>query len=191
MVHPEEVTRLLEAAGDGERQAMNRLFPLVYGELQRIAHRQLSMESPGHTLETAALVNEAYIRMVGLERMEWRGRSHFFAVAAGAMRRILIDHATSRRALKRGGDMARVALDDVDLPANHGLDDDSLAELLALDQALDRLRELDERQARVVEARFFAGMSIEEVAEALAVSPMTVKRDWTAARAWLNRELSV
>lgn len=186
-----EVTRLLEAAGDGEPQAMNRLFRMVYGELQRIAHRQLGLESPGHTLETAALVNEAYIKLVGLDRMEWRGRSHFFAVAAGAMRRILIDHAASRRALKRGGAMARVAMDDVDVPAHHALDDESLAELLALDQALDRLRTLNERQARVVEARFFAGMSIDEVAEALNISPMTVKRDWTAARAWLNREMSV
>jgi len=150
----------------------------------------MGMEGPGHTLETSALVHEAYIKLVGLDRMEWRGRSHFFAAAAGAMRRILIDHATSRKALKRGGTMARVALDDVDLPAHHALDDESLGDILALDQALDRLRELDERQARVVEARFFAGMSIEEVAEALDVSPMTVKRDWTAARAWLNRELS-
>lgn len=169
---------------------MDRLFPLVYGELQRMAHRQMGMEGPGHTLETSALVHEAYIKLVGLDRMEWRGRSHFFAAAAGAMRRILIDHAASRRALKRGGPMARVPLDDVDLPAHHALDDASLADIVALDRALDRLRELDERQARVVEARFFAGMSIEEVAEALDVSPMTVKRDWTAARAWLNRELS-
>ncbi len=185
-----DVTLLLEAAGAGEPQAMNRLFPLVYDELRRMAHRQLRLENPGHTLETSALVHEAYIKLVGLDRLEWRGRAHFFAAAAGAMRRILIDHATARRALKRGGDRARVDMHDANLAGHHGLDDQSLDDLLALDQALDRLRALDERQARIVEARFFAGMTIEEVAEALDVSPMTVKRDWTAARAWLNRELS-
>lgn len=168
---------------------MDRLFPLVYDELQRIAHRQLGAERPDHTLETSALVHEAYIKLVGLDRMEWRGRAHFFAAAAGAMRRILIDHAERRRALKRGGGRRRVPLDGVDLPSQLALDERSLDELLALDQALDRLRVMDERQAKVVECRFFAGMSIDEVAEALDVSPMTVKRDWTAARAWLNREL--
>lgn len=168
---------------------MDRLFPLVYGELQRIAHRQLGMERPGHTLETSALVHEAYIKLVGLDRMEWRGRAHFFAAAAGAMRRILIDHAERRGARKRGGGRRRVPLEDVDIPSRTSLDDRSLEELLALDRALNRLRIMDERQAKVVECRFFAGMTIEEVAEALDVSAMTVKRDWTAARAWLNREL--
>lgn len=168
---------------------MDRLFPLVYDELRRIAHRQLGAERPDHTLETSALVHEAYIKLVGLDRMEWRGRAHFFAAAGGAMRRILIDHAERRRALKRGGGRQRVPLDAVDLPSHAALDDRSLDELLALDQALERLRTMDERQAKVVECRFFAGMSIDEVAEALGVSPMTVKRDWTAARAWLNREL--
>lgn len=168
---------------------MDEVFPLVYAELQRIARRQLGMERPDHTLETSALVHEAYIKLVGLDRIEWRGRSHFFAAAAGAMRRILIDHAEKRRTLKRGGDRRRVPLEAVDLPAGARLDDRGLDDLLALDRALGRLRQLDERQARVVECRFFAGMSIDEVAEALDVAPATVKRDWTAARAWLNREL--
>jgi RNA polymerase sigma factor (TIGR02999 family) len=189
MVEPGDVTQLLEAAGAGDPAAMDQLFPLVYEELQRIAHRQLGMERTGHTLETSGLVHEAYIKLAGLDRMEWRGRAHFFAAAAGAMRRILIDHAASRRALKRGGNRRRVPLEHANV-ATPTLDDRSLDELLALDQALDRLRSLDPRQAKVVECRFFAGMSIEEVAEALDVSPMTVKRDWAAARAWLNRELA-
>jgi RNA polymerase sigma factor (TIGR02999 family) len=190
MVEPGDVTQLLEAAGAGDPAAMDQLFPLVYEELQRIAHRQLGMERTGHTLETSALVHEAYIKLAGLDRMEWRGRAHFFAAAAGAMRRILIDHAASRRALKRGGNRRRVPLEQANVAAGPALDNGSLDELLALDQALDRLRSLDPRQAKVVECRFFAGMSIEEVAEALDVSPMTVKRDWAAARAWLNRELA-
>jgi RNA polymerase sigma factor (TIGR02999 family) len=190
MSEPGEVTQLLESAGAGEPHAMDQLFSVVYAELQRIAHRQLGMERPGHTLETSGLVHEAYLKLVGLERMEWRGRSHFFAAAAGAMRRILIDHAASRQTLKRGGGRQQVPLSEADRPATAALDDRSLEELLALDQALERLRALDERQARVVECRFFAGMTIDEVAEALDVSPMTVKRDWAAARARLNRELA-
>jgi RNA polymerase sigma factor (TIGR02999 family) len=190
MREPGEVTQLLESAGAGEPAAMDQLFSVVYDELQRIAHRQLRLERTGHTLETSGLVHEAYLKLVGLDRIEWRGRSHFFAAAAGAMRRILIDHAESRRALKRGGGQRRVTLDEGSLPSPALLDDGSLDDLLALDQALERLRTLDERQARVVECRFFSGMTIEEMAEALDVSPMTVKRDWTAARAWLNRELA-
>jgi RNA polymerase sigma factor (TIGR02999 family) len=179
------VTRLLAAASDGDPRAFDRLVPFVYDELRRIAQRQLVGERPDHTLETGALVHEAYLKLVGLERMEWRGRAHFFAAAAGAMRRILIDHALGRRALKRGGGARPLPLDEIEVAA-----DGSLEELIELDRALRRLEALSERQARVVEYRFFAGMSIEEVAEALDVSPMTVKRDWTAARAWLNRELS-
>jgi RNA polymerase sigma-70 factor, ECF subfamily len=190
MREPGDVTQLLESAGAGEPLAMDQLFSVVYDELQRIAHRQLRLERSGHTLETSGLVHEAYLKLVGLDRMEWRGRSHFFAAAAGAMRRILIDHAQSRRALKRGGGHPRVSLDEGGIAARDLLDDRSLDELLALDQALERLRALDERQARVVECRFFSGMTIDEVAEALDVSPMTVKRDWAAARAWLNRELT-
>jgi RNA polymerase sigma factor (TIGR02999 family) len=185
-----EVTRLLESASTGDRGAMDQLFPLVYEELKRVARRQLGMERTGHTLETSGLVHEAYLKLVGLDRMEWRGRAHFFAAAAGAMRRILIDHAAVHGARKRGGGLRRVPLDAVETGAALDLDEAALDELLALNIALERLSDLDARQARVVECRFFAGMSIEEVAEALDVSPMTVKRDWTAARAWLNRELA-
>jgi RNA polymerase sigma factor (TIGR02999 family) len=185
MSHSADVTALLEAAGDGDRQAFDRVVPLVYDELRRIARHQLGSEHPDHTLNTSALVHEAYLRLVGLEHIEWRGRSHFFAAAAGAMRRILIDHANHRRALKRGGGKAPLTLDGIEVGTNGSLDD-----LIELDRALERLERLDERQARVVEFRFFAGMTIEETAEALDIGAMTVKRDWTAARAWLNRELS-
>lgn len=185
MAEPGEVTRLLEAAGEGDRSAFDRVVPLVYQELRRLAHRELARERPDHTLETGALVHEAYLRLVGLDRMEWKGRSHFFAAAAGAMRRILIDYAVRRKALKRGGGATPISADDVPLPVEADVE-----ELIAMSEALERLRSLDERQARVVECRFFAGMTIEEVGEALDVSPMTVKRDWAAARAWLNRELA-
>jgi RNA polymerase sigma factor (TIGR02999 family) len=180
-----DVTALLEAAGGGDRQAFDRVVPLVYDELHRIARRQLGGEHPDHTLNTSALVHEAYLRLVGLDHIEWRGRSHFFAAAAGAMRRILIDHANHRRALKRGGGDTPLTLAGIEIGTNGSLDD-----LIELDRALERLGELDERQARVVECRFFAGMTIEETAEVLDIGAMTVKRDWTAARAWLNRELS-
>jgi RNA polymerase sigma factor (TIGR02999 family) len=181
----EEVNRLLDAMAAGDPEALDRLVPLVYGELQRIARRQLARERPDHTLETGPLVHEAYLKLVGLDRMQWRGRAHFLAAAAGAMRRILIDHAVRRRAAKRGGGAMPVTLSG-EIPSAQTSADD----VLALDMALERLRELDARQALVVEHRFFAGMSIEESAEVLGVSPMTVKRDWIAARVWLNRELS-
>lgn len=185
MPGPGEVTRILEEAREGDLQALDRLVPIVYSELRRIARNHLAGERADHTLDTGALVHEAYLKLADLDRMEWRGRAHFFAVAAGAMRRILVDHALARRALKRGGGARPVTLDRVEIA-----DSDDLDGLVELDRALERLARLDERQARVVELRFFAGMSIEETAEAMDVSPMTVKRDWTAARAWLNRELA-
>jgi RNA polymerase sigma-70 factor (ECF subfamily) len=185
MGDPGEITQLLEAASAGDPHALDRVIPLVYEELQTIARGQLAGERADHTLDTGGLVHEAYLKLVGLERMEWGGRPHFLAVAAGAMRRILIDHARSRQAAKRGGGMVAISLGGVATPVH-----DPVAELLELDEALRRLQNVDDRQARVVELRFFAGMTIEEVAEVLAVSPMTVKRDWTAARAWLNRELA-
>lgn len=181
----DEVGRLLESMRAGDHGAMDRLVPLVYSQLRQIARQQLARERPDHTLETGALVNEAYLKLVGLERIEWRGRAHFLAAAAGAMRRILIDHAVRRRTQKRGGGDAAITLG-----GDEPVVQDSPDDLLALGDALDRLRTLDERQATVVEYRFFSGMTIEEVAEVLQVSPMTVKRDWTAARAWLNRELT-
>lgn len=178
------VTRLLTAWSEGDETAHDELWRLVYGELRGIARRRLAVERDGHSIGPTALVNEAYLRLVDLERIEWRDRGHFFAMAARAMRRILVDHARKRRALKRGGDRERVTLEDVPLG-----DDARIEEVLALDEALDRLEEREPRMARVVEARVFSGLTVEETAGALSVSTATVKRDWRAARAWLNREL--
>jgi RNA polymerase sigma factor (TIGR02999 family) len=184
MVEPGEVTRLLAAASAGDADALKRLIPLVYDELRRLAHRQLAGERRDHTLNTGALVHEAYLKLAGLDRIEWGDRAHFFGIAAGAMRRILIDYAVRRRAAKRGGGRRYEPLDRVTVAV-----EERAEELIALDEALERLQALDARQAKVVEWRFFAGMSIEETAAALDVSPATVKRDWITARAWLNREL--
>lgn len=181
----DQVTQLLDAMAAGDHGAMDRLIPLVYGQLRHIARRQLARERADHSLETGALVHEAYLRLVGLTRIEWRGEAHFLAAAAGVMRRILIDHAVRRNADKRGGGVMPITLSG-DVAAG-AVDVD---EMLALDLALEQLAELDARQARVVEYRFFSGMSIEQTAEVLGVSPMTVKRDWTAARAWLNQALA-
>ncbi len=168
----------------GESGELDRLVPLVYEDLRRIAHRQLRGERSDHTLDTGALVHEAYLKLSSLDRIEWRDRSHFLAAAAGAMRRILVDYAVARKTRKRGGVRQRVPLEDVIV-----LTDDNAQELLALDDALRRLAAESERAARIVEWRFFGGMSIEETAEVLEISPATVKREWTLARAWLNREL--
>ena len=165
---------------------MDDLLPLVYGELKRIAARQLRREASGHTLCTTALVHEAWLELSKLDRIRWQNRSHYLALAAQAMRRVLIDHAVAKRAQKRGGGQRVETLPEDPLL----LVDDRAEELLDLDQALQRLAALDERQSRIVECRFYGGMSIEETAEALGISPATVKRDWVAARAWLNRELS-
>ncbi len=165
---------------------MNTLLPLVYGELKRIAARELRGERPGHTLCATALVHEAWVELSKLNRLQPQNRSHFLALASQAMRRVLIDHAVARRAQKRGGGLQPGPLLD-DAVA---MVDARAAELLDLDGALDRLGALDERQARVVECRFYGGMTIEETADALDVSPATVKREWTLARAWLNRELA-
>ncbi|MFW6191897.1 MAG: sigma-70 family RNA polymerase sigma factor [Gemmatimonadota bacterium] len=180
-----EITRLLHDLADGEEDAFDRLVPIVYDRLRRIARRQMAREDTGHTLTATALVHEAYADLVDLERIDWQDRAHFFAIASRLMRRILIDHAVARKAQKRGGDRARVPLDEAFLVAEERPDD-----LLALDEALTSLERLDERQCRVVECRFFAGMTIEATAEALGVSAATVSRDWTSARAWLNRKLS-
>jgi RNA polymerase sigma factor (TIGR02999 family) len=166
--------------------SMDDLLPLVYGELKKIAARQLRNERPGHTLCTTALVHEAWVELSHLDRIRWQNRSHYLALAAQAMRRVLIDHAVARRAQKRGGGKAPDTLDDDPVL----LVEARAAELLDLDHALQRLATIDERQVRVVECRFFGGMSIEETAQALEISPATVKREWALARAWLNRELS-
>jgi RNA polymerase sigma-70 factor, ECF subfamily len=180
-----EVTRMLAELSHGGRDALDQLLPLLYEELQRIAHRRLQNERADHTLATTDLVHEAYLKLVGLDEIEWKNRAQFFALAAQAMRRILVDYEVRRKAQKRGGERRKISLDEVSLPVEQSAD-----ELLALDDALQRLGALDERHARVVECRYFAGMTIEETAGALAVSPATVKRDWTLARAWLHRELS-
>lgn len=180
----EEVTDLLIAASEGDRDAMDRLIPLVYDELRRIARRELAGERTGHTLDTGSLVHEAYMRLAKLDRIEWQNRAHFFALSARIMRQILVNHAVSRGAQKRGGGRERVPLDRVvQMPQAHAVD------LIALDRAMKRLEEHSQRSSQVVECRFFGGMNIEETATALAVSPATVKRDWEVARAWLNREL--
>ena len=180
-----EVTRLLAAMTAGDRTAFDGLFPLVYDELRAIAHRQLRGERTGHTLATTDLVHEAYFTLVGIDRVSWADRAHFLAVAARAMRRVLINRAVARGAQKRGGNQDRAAL-DVDALSAEMPDE----QMLALDEALQLLEARNERYGRIVECRFFAGMSIEETASVLCVSPATVKRDWVLARAWLHRELS-
>jgi len=165
---------------------MDDLLPLVYDELKRIAARQLRRERPDHTLSATALVHEAWLELSNLDRIKWQNRHHYLALAAQAMRRVLIDHAVAKRAQKRGGGQHADTLDGDPLL----LVEARAEELLDLDHALERLAVVDERQVRIVECRFFGGMSIEETAEALQLSPATVKRDWTLARAWLNRELS-
>lgn len=168
------------------RFCMDDLLPLVYGELKRIAARQLRGERSDHTLSTTALVHEAWLELSNLDRIKWQNRSHYLALASQAMRRVLIDHAVAKRAQKRGGGQPVEPLDDDALL----LVEDRAEEFLDLDHALQRLGAIDERQVRVVECRFFGGMSVEETADALQLSPATVKREWALARAWLNRELS-
>jgi RNA polymerase sigma-70 factor (ECF subfamily) len=180
----EEVNRLLAAWGDGDRSALDRLIPLVERELHQLAHRYLSRERPGHTLQTTALVNEAYLRLVDQRRARFESRTHFFAIAARIMRRILVNHARDRAAEKRGGGVRKVSLDDAAV-----LSDERAEELVALDEALDTLAELDGRKARVVELRYFGGLSVEETAEVLGVHPNTVTREWGQAKAFLHREL--
>jgi RNA polymerase sigma factor (TIGR02999 family) len=179
-----EVTRLLVAWGNGDRAALDRLMPLVHTELRRLARHYISRERPGHTLQSTALVNEAYLRLVEQESMRWENRTHFFGIAAHLMRQILVDHARSRQAAKRGGGQYRLSLSRVDRSASApDLD------LLALDEALGRLEALDPQKSRIVELRYFGGLGIEETAEVIGISPATVKRDWSMARAWLRSEL--
>jgi RNA polymerase sigma factor (TIGR02999 family) len=180
-----QVTRLLLQWQAGDRAALNDLLPLVYGELRRIAGRQLVAERRGHTLQSTALVHEAYCRLVQQDLPEWRNRAHFYAVAAHLMRQILVDHARAQKAQKRGGDVSRLSLADADDPA-----EPADADIVALDDALTSLTALDPQQGRVVELRFFGGLSIEDTSEVLGISVSTVKRDWLAARAWLYRELA-
>ncbi len=180
----DRVTQLLVAASHGNTAVFDELLPLVYDVLRRIAHRRLAGERRGHTLATTDLVHEAYLKLVRLDRIEWQGRAQFLAVAARAMRNILVDYALRRKTDKRGGGLTRVTLED-----DVAIEEASGSDILAVHAALERLEAIDGRQSRVVECRFFAGMSIEETAEALGVSPASIKRDWALARAWLNREL--
>ena len=180
-----DVTRLLQAWSDGDEKALEELTPLVYAELHRLAKMYMAREWNQQTLETGALLNEAYLRLVDWKNVRWQNRAHFFGVSAQMMRRILVDYARSRGYQKRGGGVRALELDDSAV-----FSESKSADLVALDEALDRLEKIDSRQARVVELRFFAGLSVEETAEVLKVSPFTVLRDWRLARAWLYREIS-
>jgi RNA polymerase sigma factor (TIGR02999 family) len=178
------VCELLRAWSDGDTSALERLTPFVYDELHRLARRYMRGERPGHSLQTTALVNEAYMRLVGYERMQWQNRAHFFAVSAQLMRRILVEHAR-RHNLKRGGGVPHVSLDEAAFVGG-----ERAADLVALDDAMNTLAQLDPRKAQVVEMRFFGGLTEDEIAAALDVSAETVRRDWRLARSWLRRKLS-
>ncbi len=178
------LTELLADWQQGDQTALNKLTPLVYDELRRIAHRYVQRERDGHTLETTALVNEAYLRLAGQKKIEWQNRAHFFAVTAQVMRHILIDHARRRHYAKHGGDLLQVSLAEAET-----MSQERASELVALDEALVELAELDPRKTRVVELRYFGGLDLEETAAVLEVSVMTVRRDWRAAKAWLFRRM--
>jgi RNA polymerase sigma factor (TIGR02999 family) len=181
----QEITSLLMAWGQGDQTALDRLMPLVYDELRKLAKRHMNRQRPGHTLQTTALVNEAYLRLIDSSQVQWQNRAHFFAVSAQLMRRILVDFARSQKSLKRGAEARRITLDDsLEVSSERG------ADLVALDDALNTLASLNPRQSQIVELRYFGGLSEEEIAEALKISTRTVRRDWNLARAWLYRELS-
>lgn len=179
------VTELLHDWQRGDRTALEKLTPLIYDELRRIAHRYAQRERNGHTLQTTALVNEAYLRLARQEKPGWQDRAHFFAATAQVMRHILIDHARRRHYAKHGGELQQVSLEEASL-----MSEQRAAELVALDEGLDELKKLDPRKSRVVELRYFGGLSLDETANALGVSLMTVRRDWRAAKAWLFRRIT-
>jgi RNA polymerase sigma factor (TIGR02999 family) len=181
---PQNVTQLLVAWSDGDKSAMEKLFPLIYDELRRIARQYMRRENPGHTLQTTALVNEAYLRLIDQRKTHWRNRAHFFAIAAQIMRRILLDHARSYKYAKRGGGAHQVSLDETAIVSQ-----EKATEMIALDDALNELAKIDEQQSRVVELRFFGGLTVEETAEVLSLSSTTIKREWSAAKAWLYHEI--
>jgi len=181
---PQNVTQLLIGWSEGNKEALDALLPLVYEELRRQAARYLRRENPGHTLQTTALIHEAYLRLIDQKNVRWQNRAHFFGIAAQLMRRILVDHARAKKRAKRGGSDIKVSLSEATLktPAQD-------LDIVALDEALQRLAKMDEQQSRIVELRFFSGLSVEETAEVLSISPATVKRDWSMAKAWLHREI--
>jgi len=180
----DQVTILLRKWSDGDENALEQLTPLVYDELHRLAHQHMRRESAGHILQTSALINEAYLRMVDQPRIQWENRAHFFGIAAKLMRRILVDDARKRNSAKRGGSMVQVPLDEVENLAQR-----QAANVVAVDDALQKLEAIDLRQSQIVELRFFGGLSIEETASVLKVSPGTVMREWTFARAWFRNEM--
>lgn len=179
------ITRLLIRWRDGDREALDTLMPIVYAELRRLAQHYLSRERGDHTLQSTALVHEAYLRLAGQNPPYWENRAHFFGIAAHIMRQILVEHARAKNTAKRGGGVCRITLDEA-----LEIQQKSDVDVIALDAALDRLSDLDPQQSRIVEMRFFAGLSIEDTAEVIGISPATVKRDWTSARAWLHREIA-
>jgi len=184
-IAPGDVTNLLIQLKNGNRDAQSRLIPLVYAELRRVAARYMRGEQPGHTLQATALVHEAYLRLAGQKEIGWQNRAHFFGVAANIMRRILVDHARAKQAKKRGGSDQKVSFDEAVL-----VQPEPPQQFLALDEALERLAKRDPRQSRIVELRYFGGLSEEEAAEVLGISVRTVKRDWKMARAWLYQQLN-
>jgi RNA polymerase sigma-70 factor, ECF subfamily len=191
-VSPARVSQLVESASKGKAEAMAELLPVVYGELRRVAAGYLRREKPGQTLQATALVHEAYLRLLREQHVSWQNRAHFCAIAANSMRQILVERARARNAAKRGGDFHRITLDDAIGPANLHAQAPGQAtgiDIEALDEALARLAVMDADQARLVELRYFGGLTIEETAEVLGVSPATVKRSWTVAKAWLKKEL--
>jgi RNA polymerase sigma factor (TIGR02999 family) len=179
----QDVSKLLAAWSSDDPAARDALMPIVYGELRRLAHHYMHGERAGHTLQTTALVHEAYLRLTDLDRMQWRSRAHFFAMAATFMRRILVDHARDRARDKRGGGVVFTAIDGQQIAATPNVD------AIALDEALDRLAAIDPQQSRIIELRYFGGLTIDETASVLDISPATVKRDWTWAKAWLYQQL--
>lgn len=182
---PDNVTLLLRKWSEGDEGALAQLTPLVYDELHRLAHQYMRRENAGHVLQTSALINEAYLRLVDQPRIQWESRAHFFAIAARVMRRILVDDARKRNSAKRGGSLIQVPFDEAENLAN-----EQAANVVAVDEALTKLEQIDSRQGQIVELRFFGGLSIEETATVLKVSPGTVMRDWTFARAWLRNEMT-
>jgi RNA polymerase sigma factor (TIGR02999 family) len=182
---PQQVTQLLNDWSSGDQAARDRLMPLVYDELHRLAHQYMKRESKGHTLQTSALVNEAFVKLVDQKNVRWQNRAHFFGIAAQLMRRILVDHARSRETAKRGGGVQAISFDDALY-----VSDERSAEVVAVHEALEQLSQFDSRKGQVVELRFFGGLSIDETAQVLGVSPGTVMRDWTLAKAWLHREIT-
>ena len=184
--HPDDVTQLLTAWREGDQGALDKLMPLVYDELRRIASRYMKRERPGHTLQTTALVNEAFLRMVGQQNVDWQNRAHFFGVAATVMRHLLVDRARANGRVRRGANPQQVTLEE-----GAAVSEQKGEELLALDEALTKLNEIDERKVKIVELRYFSGLNAAETAEVLGVSEITIKREWLKAKAWLYRELTV